>query len=72
MHPLINMGEKHSPEVRALIKGAQLWTLKQDTAPPSAKSLHVTVVKSLQNSPLSMEHFSSSAFKNTLGASEES
>lgn len=66
------MGEKHSPKVRAMIKGAQLWTLRQDTAPPSAKSLHVTVVKSLHNSPLSMAHFTSAAFNNTLEASEES
>lgn len=54
--PSINESEKQSPEVRELIKSAQLWTLKQDTAAPSAKSWQMIAVKPLHISSRSMAH----------------
>lgn len=59
VHPLINKGGKHSSEVRAVIKTAQLWILWWDTGPPPfAKILCVILGKSLCNSPVSMAIFS--------------
>lgn len=58
VHPLINKGEKHSTEVRAVIKSTQVWILWWDRGPPPfAKILCVILGKSLCNSLVSMVIF---------------